>query len=1479
MVATTNVMEVVDADAAEHLGKTNPAQDTVQTSIFHGQVELVASHKISGWCQNSQEPSTRVILEFFGEGASLGVVICNQYRDDLVANGIGDGMHAFCWLPFQPLTNLQLATLRVRVHGSDHHADIALSPEAEAKLVDAAKESNIVVDAVLGAGLIGWIKDDTSHSHLQVNLKINAELVGTYPANVDRPDLLAAGLSNGRTGFLLPLPESCFDDAPYEVELEVPILQHTLLLQSTDLKLGYFPYGEFTLDRGIVKGELNTTMLPPGCNELSILIDGIISSKVSIPDLAREHFSFATEMPLALCDGESHRVHVALSGTAYRLRNTNGEGGVTFHSQIMGKIDTIDTNGISGWVFDINNSSEAIELEVYDGNTLLGYVKTLQVRADVNKLFNVTGSHGFTFSFPHTLYDGQPHNFRVLHNGEPLNCKPNLLHSITLTPADMAAIPPTARYEGKVEYIGYERVSGWVCDRKNSSRPLQVSVYVDNEFLGITIANRFAARLRNHERKGHHEFLFKLPPAIMNGKKRSVKVYVTEAQFELPNQIGPITFPLVDVLGIHRKADTQPNFSFTPPAQQYIPVRSTNRDLLTSEPGQPVISIIVLNLNGATILRELLESFTRIEWRYDYELLLVDHGSTDGSLELMEDFRDRLPLRLFARGANYSFAASNNFAAKHARGAILAFANNDLVMLHDCLATMAEHLLDPQVGAVGLKLLEPFKTGPNEWEYKTHHQGVNFGISEPLPGTKQRYYLPLEIGEHPTADLAATYDLPISTGALLLCRSSDFAQLDGYHEGYFYGMEDVDLCLCIVKKLGKKVLCDTSAVALHNRSATRDSKLQSSEKEKMYNQQIHSKNRKLYIERFGRHLKRTVMKSLVKSDNFWRPKPLRVVFAVTDTNISTPAGDLFTAMELAEAMHRLFGWDVKFVDIGMYLLPGTDVLVVMRHDYKIQKIVDANPGIVTVAWARNWLDKWAEIPHLDAYQLIFCSSKKSIQYLKEKTGRDSVLLPIATNAKRFAPHTPAAQHASDVTFTGNYWLFEREAIGLQNLVAHNYQFAMYGHGWDKCPEWAKNWRGAVSYDALPEIYSSAKIVLDDSHPVTREWHSLNSRIFDAIGCGRLVMTNCVGGADELFPDTLPKFNDANELQALIQHYLANPEEREALAAKLHADVLANHTYDNRANTFRDTLEKMLESSLRFAIKIGVPNEDEKQAWGDYHFALGIKRALEKQGHIARIDILPNWVEFGPNAGDDVVIVLRGLSQYKPQPTAINLMWLISHPDDVKLSEYADYDHVFVASEPFAKQLAARLGDKVTPLLQCTDPALFYPDAQNDNHVADLLFVGNSRGQQREGVMYALQTGVDFCVYGEMWETILPANNLRGTHIPNDSLRQYYSSANIVLNDHWPDMRLEGFVSNRIYDAGACGATVLTDDMASCRSLFGDTVAYYDSAESLADQTQALIADKAGRKKRGVALRKLILAKHTFDHRVADILTVVDRISK
>lgn len=294
--------------------------------------------------------------------------------------------------------------------------------------------------------------------------------------------------------------------------------------------------------------------------------------------------------------------------------------------------------------------------------------------------------------------------------------------------------------------------------------------------------------------------------------------------------------------------------------------------------------------------------------------------------------------------------------------------------------------------------------------------------------------------------------------------------------------------------------------------------------------------------------------------------------------------------------------------------------------------------------------------------------------------------------------------------------------------------------------------------------------------------------------------------------------------------------------------------------------------LRIAIKIAATNHKVKKRWGDYHFAISLQRALARLGHSSRIDVRPAW--HGEHCRDDqVVLVLRGRFPYWPMPEHLNLMWNISHPEDVTLAEYEGYDHVFIASSSYAPELSRQLNVPVTPLLQCTDPEHFNPHVDPVEPSPGLLFVGNSRNVYRRIVKDFVEAGFEPEVYGGQWEGFLPEGMIKGTNIPNHELAGYYRACRCLLNDHWDDMRARGFLSNRLFDAIACRARVISDRVEGLERIFGDAVLVYDNP----DDIPALIGQLDESEPPSEEIAESVLQSHSFDARAKAILCTVNEL--
>jgi Glycosyl transferases group 1 len=307
-------------------------------------------------------------------------------------------------------------------------------------------------------------------------------------------------------------------------------------------------------------------------------------------------------------------------------------------------------------------------------------------------------------------------------------------------------------------------------------------------------------------------------------------------------------------------------------------------------------------------------------------------------------------------------------------------------------------------------------------------------------------------------------------------------------------------------------------------------------------------------------------------------------------------------------------------------------------------------------------------------------------------------------------------------------------------------------------------------------------------------------------------------------------------------------------------------------------------SFRWAIKTAAIAGPTGDLWGDVHFAAALAEALESLGQQVVID--RRQAVGRPSAQlDDVVLVLRGLDRVEPQPGAVNLLWVISHPELVTPDELAAYDQAFAASISWSAAAASRAGVTVEPLLQATDPQRFQPGDVKPGSGPKVLFVGNSRKVVRPIVRHAVAAQLPLTIYGSMWDSLVDASFLAGDFVPNDQLSALYRGAGVVLNDHWDDMAREGFLSNRLFDAVASGARVISDNVAGLRDVFGPEVQLAESAEDLARLAGALHGpavavpgDPFPDEPTLLAASRRIRREHTFEVRARRLLDVAARIA-
>ncbi|HSW43229.1 MAG TPA: glycosyltransferase [Patescibacteria group bacterium] len=291
-----------------------------------------------------------------------------------------------------------------------------------------------------------------------------------------------------------------------------------------------------------------------------------------------------------------------------------------------------------------------------------------------------------------------------------------------------------------------------------------------------------------------------------------------------------------------------------------------------------------------------------------------------------------------------------------------------------------------------------------------------------------------------------------------------------------------------------------------------------------------------------------------------------------------------------------------------------------------------------------------------------------------------------------------------------------------------------------------------------------------------------------------------------------------------------------------------------------------------ALVIGAETWERAAVWGDSFFARGLQRELERRGAPTVLAVTDE--SSAPHVTRaDVTIALFGSATHQTRSGQVNVLWIISHPDRVTRSVCDRFDLIFAASDRFAGALGRRLGRTVLPLHQATDPDRFHPAAGGPRHA--LLFVGNSRGVRRPILDDLADTPHELAVYGRNWSAdLLDPRRLHGDWVPNEELGRFYASAEIVLSDHWADMRDEGFIANRVYDAAAAGGFVISDHLPEIDAEFDGGVVTYRDAADLRALVDRFLADPAARAAHARIAREAVLRRHTFASRANTILEAV-----
>ena len=292
------------------------------------------------------------------------------------------------------------------------------------------------------------------------------------------------------------------------------------------------------------------------------------------------------------------------------------------------------------------------------------------------------------------------------------------------------------------------------------------------------------------------------------------------------------------------------------------------------------------------------------------------------------------------------------------------------------------------------------------------------------------------------------------------------------------------------------------------------------------------------------------------------------------------------------------------------------------------------------------------------------------------------------------------------------------------------------------------------------------------------------------------------------------------------------------------------------------------------ILIAPANLQRGSRWGDYFFARSLQKGFEAEGCATSIVARDMWYEdLRENEAD---IYLRGFGGFEPIAGRPSLIWIISHPGNIQLDELKAYDHIFCAKTN-RRPLAQAIGRfNVTSMLQATDPDIMKP---HENPVrSDLLFVGINRRGGRPSLAHALGAGYDVDLYGSGWADHSEYGQwFKSDLISNEDLGLHYAGARAVLNDHWRDMRLTGYISNRVFDVLACGVPLVSDTIKGLPTDIAPFVYTWSDTDSFRSAVDAARNEGPEKRSERLFMSEKVRSEHSFQARARQIVQKVHEI--
>ena len=209
------------------------------------------------------------------------------------------------------------------------------------------------------------------------------------------------------------------------------------------------------------------------------------------------------------------------------------------------------------------------------------------------------------------------------------------------------------------------------------------------------------------------------------------------------------------------------------------------------------LSVIIPSFNTKDLLFNCLSSIYQETIKVEFEVIIVDNGSVDGSVAMVKNkFPD---IKIIKNKKNLGYAKANNKGIKQAKGKYILFLNSDTVILNNAIEKSLNFMQTGEnIDILGCKLLNKDKTLQPSGGF--------------LPNFRQIFYTMFFINETPVLKKLIrpyqqnrlsfynkTHKWGWATAAFLLVKKDVLINIGGFDEDFFMYAEEVEFCFRAAK--------------------------------------------------------------------------------------------------------------------------------------------------------------------------------------------------------------------------------------------------------------------------------------------------------------------------------------------------------------------------------------------------------------------------------------------------------------------------------------------------------------------------------------------------------------------------------------------------------------------------------------------------------------------------------------------------------